>query len=131
MVFVLTNGLIAGMILATFFALCDSLFGTSVFDVLIDVSYLPGLENLPSVVELLIHLLISIVIAFALIYFYPRVRGRKTAKYLLYWLAAFTLLYLPFSFLSGHPVSFGEFLIWVIGHAIYTMFLALQVEKAR
>lgn len=62
--FVLTNGLIAGLGLAAFLALGDGLFDTNTFPVLIDVSYVPGMENLPSIVELLIHLLISVIVAF-------------------------------------------------------------------
>jgi hypothetical protein len=130
MAFFLTNGLIAGMILAAFLALCDGLFGTATFTVLIDVSYVPWLSGLPSIVELLIHLLLSVVIAFAIISFYPRTR-RGIGKYLLYWLLAFTIGYVPFSMWSGVPLSFAAFVIWVLGHLIYLLFLAVQVERFR
>jgi hypothetical protein len=129
--FYLTNGLIAGMILATFLALCDGLFQTTTFQVLIDVSYVPGLDNLPSIVELLIHLLISVFVTFVMISFYPRYRSAGAMKYLLLWLAAFSILYVPVSMLSGYPLAFGAFIIWVIGHLLFTLFVAFQVERYR
>jgi len=131
MAFFLVNGLIAGMILAAFLALCDGLFQTNTLLVLIDVSYVPGLSGLPSLVELLIHLLISAGVTMGIALFYPRRRGRPVAKYLLYWLIAFTIAYFPFSMLSDVPVSLTAFLIWVMGHLIYTLFLAIQVERFR
>lgn len=131
MAFFLTNGLIAGMILAAVLALCDGLFQTETFTVLIDVSYVPALAGLPSIVELLIHLLISVIITFALVSFYPRGRGLPVAKYLLLWLLAFIIMYFPFSILSGVTMSLAAFLVWVLGHLIYTVFLAIQVERFR
>ncbi|USG65460.1 hypothetical protein NDK47_25700 [Brevibacillus ruminantium] len=130
MTFVLVNGLVAGLILAAFLALCDGLFGTSTFAVLIDASYVPGLAGLPSIVELLIHLLISVVIVFFLSYFYPRER-RASVKYLLYWSLAFAIAYLPFSLLSKTPMSFTAFLIWLVGHLLYTVVVAAQIERQR
>ncbi|CAM5797443.1 MULTISPECIES: hypothetical protein [Bacillati] len=130
MTFVLVNGLIAGLILAAFLALCDGLFGTSTFAVLIDVSYVPGMAGLPSVIELLIHLLISVVVVFFMAYFYPRDR-RATVRFLLYWALAFTVAYLPFSLLSGTPMSFVAFLIWIVGHVLYTIVVAAQIERQR
>jgi hypothetical protein len=127
----LTNGLIAGMILATFLALCDGLFQTSTFQVLIDVSYVPGLDNLPSIVELLIHLLISVFVTLAMMYFYPRYRSAAIWRYLLFWLAAFSFLYVPVSMLGGYPLSLGAFIIWVLGHMLFTLFVAFQVERYR
>ncbi|QQE74265.1 hypothetical protein KDJ56_20875 [Brevibacillus composti] len=130
MTFVWVNGLIAGLILAAFLALCDGLFGTSTFAVLIDVSYVPGLAGLPSILELMIHLLISVVVVFFIAYFYPRDR-RATVKYLLYWALAFAIAYLPFSLFSKTPLSFGAFLIWVLGHLLYTVVVAAQIERQR
>lgn len=129
--FFLTNGLIAGMILATFLALCDGLFQTATFQVLIDVSYVPGMENLPSIVELLIHLVISVLVTFAMISFYPRYRGAAIWRYLLLWLAIFSVLYVPVSVLGDYPLTFGAFIIWVIGHLLFTLFVAFQVERYR
>jgi hypothetical protein len=131
MSFILTNGLISGMILAAFLALCDGLFHTGTFTVLIDVSYIPGLEGLPSILELLIHLGISVLIAALFYSFYPRFAGWMTTRYLLVWTALLTLLYIPFSLLGAHPLSFAGFFIWLLGHIIYTVFLAFQVEKHR
>ncbi|MEJ8544219.1 hypothetical protein [Brevibacillus borstelensis] len=130
MTFVLVNGFIGGLILAAFLALCDGLFGTSTFAVLIDVGYVPGMAGLPSVVELLIHLLISVVVVFFMAYFYPRDRS-ATIKFLLYWALAFTVAYLPFSLFSGTPMSFAAFIIWTIGHVLYTIFVAAQIERQR
>lgn len=77
--FVVSNGLLAGLVLAGFLALGDGLFGTRTFSVLIDVGYVPGMENLPSVVELLIHLLISVAIACVWVFVYPRSgKGRRS-----------------------------------------------------
>ncbi|MDH4619788.1 hypothetical protein [Brevibacillus sp. AY1] len=129
--FILVNGLIAGLGLAAFLALGDGLFGTDTFSVLIDVSYVPGMENLPSIVELLIHLLISIGVAFFLMYFYPRGQVRGVASYLGYWNLGFAAAYVIFSWLSGTMVSWTGFLIWVLGHLIYTVMLMIQMEKHR
>ncbi|MBO8165353.1 MAG: hypothetical protein H0Z34_16840 [Brevibacillus sp.] len=51
-------------------------------------------------------------------------------KYLLGWLLAYSLLYLPLSLLSGQPLSFASVLIWVSGHVVYTAYLAVQLEAA-
>jgi hypothetical protein len=131
MMFALVNGLIAGLALAAFLALGDGLFGTSTFSVLIDVSYVPGMENLPSIVELFIHLLISLVIAYVWVHFYPRGRGVEAAKYVCYWMLAFAAAFLPFSLLSGSALSWTALLIWVLGHLLYTTVLVVQVKRCR
>ncbi|MFY0545874.1 hypothetical protein [Brevibacillus sp. H7] len=131
MAFFLINGWIAGMILAAFLALCDGLFQTETLTVLIDVSYVPVFAGLPSIVELLIHLVLSVIVTFVLIGFYPRISGWPTVKYLLYWLLAFTVIYFPFTMLSGVAISLAAFVVWVLGHLIYTLYLAVQVERYR
>ncbi|MGQ7277647.1 hypothetical protein ACT91Q_06730 [Brevibacillus thermoruber] len=129
--FALATGGMAGLVLAAFLALGDGLFQTSTLAVLIDVSYVPGLEGLPSVVELLIHLLVSAIVALFMMYFYPRIRGERRIKYLLYWLLAFAAAYLPFSLLSGAAMSWAAFFLWLLGHLLYTLMIAVQVERQR
>jgi len=130
MTFYLANGLVSGIILAAFLALCDGLFFTSTFQVLIDVSYFPGLAGLPSIVELLIHLGISVAVASCYYFFYPP-NARGMGKYLLFWVLLLSMLYLPLSYLSGQPLSIGGFLIWAIGHLLYILFLTFQAERFR
>ncbi len=129
--FVLVNGLIVGLGLAAFLALGDGLFDTSTFPVLIDVSYVPGMENLPSIAELLLHLLISVIIAFFLMYFYPREDRGKRTRYLLYWMLGFAVAFLPFSLLSKVPITWTAFCIWICGHLLYTVMLSVQVARNR
>ncbi len=130
MVFFLTNGLMAGILLAALLALGDALFYTRTFQVLIDVSYIPGLPLLPSLVELIIHLIISVVLAGFLISFYPKT-GRGAAKYLAIWSGVLCLIYFPFSWLSGQLLSFTGFVIWAIGHLLYVGFLAYRIRQLR
>jgi len=129
--YILVNGLLAGLGLAAILALGDGLFGTQTFPVLIDVSYVPGMENLPSIVELLIHLVISVIIAFFFMYFYPRGQASAVARYLSYWNLGFALAYTVFSWLSGTSMSWMGFLIWVLGHLLYSVMLMVQMEKQR
>ena len=129
--FVLVNGLIAGLGLAAFLALGDGLFDTNTFPVLIDVSYVPGMENLPSIVELLIHLVISVIVAFFLMHFYPRERGAGALTYLSFWMLGFAVAFLPFSLLSNTTMSWLAFLIWVLGHLLFTIMLGIQVGRYR
>lgn len=131
MMFGLVNGLIAGLALAAFLAVADGLFGTSTFSVLIDVNYVPGMENLPSIVELFIHLLISVVIAYVWMRYYPRGRGVEAAKYVLYWMLAFAVAFLPFSLLSKSTLSWTALVIWVLGHLLYTIVLVVQGKRYR
>ncbi|MGG1658697.1 hypothetical protein [Brevibacillus sp. NRS-1366] len=131
MMFVLVNGLIAGLGLAAFLALGDGLFDTNTFPVLIDVSYVPGMENLPSIVELLIHLVISVILAFFLMHFYPREPGTSSFKYLSLWMLGFAVAFLPFSLLSNTAMSWLAFLIWVSGHLLFTIMLTIQVGRYR
>lgn len=126
--FVLTNGLLGGMILAAFLALCDGLFHTTTFDVLIDVSYVPMLTGLPSLVELLIHLLVSVVVMFVIMYFYP-LHNWMVPRYLAKWVGIFFVMYFPFGYLSKQPLSLSACLIWLLGHAVYTLFVAYQIER--
>lgn len=127
--FYLINGLASGMILAAFLALCDSLFATNAFQVLIDVSYVPQLAGLPSIVELIVHLIISIVVAVALLVFYPRKAERSPIRYLAIWFGVFLLLYFPFSLLSEQPLTITGFLVWGVGHLLYIVYLAYQKYK--
>lgn len=127
--FYLINGLAAGLILAAFLALCDGLFATNTFQVLIDISYVPQLAGLPSIIELAIHLILSILVAIALILFYPRKAERSPLRYLAAWVGIFFLLYFPFSLLSEQPLSITGFLVWGVGHLLYTIYLAYQIRK--
>jgi len=127
MAFVFTNGLFSGVILAAFLALCDGLFETNTFDVLIDVSYIPHLAGLPSIVELLIHFLLSIIVTFLFAYLYP-LRNWMVPRYLGIWIGLFFILYFPLSLFSGQGLSFWACIIWMLGHLLYVLFLAYQVE---
>ncbi|QRG67430.1 hypothetical protein [Brevibacillus choshinensis] len=131
MKFGLVNGLLAGLALAAFLALGDALFGTGTFAVLIDVSYVPGMESLPSVVELLIHLFISVVIAYLWRRFYPESRAVDAVKYVMYWMLAFAIAFLPFSLLSGNAMSWTALVIWVLGHLVFTAVLVVQRKSYR
>lgn len=131
MLFALGNGLLAGLALAAFLAVADGLFGTGTFAVLIDVSYVPGLEQLPSVAELSIHLLISVGIAYAWLRYFPRGGKVAAGRYALYWMLAFAVAYLPFSLLSGSPLSWKAFWIWITGHLMFTVVLSLRVARRR
>ncbi|MGE5703762.1 MAG: hypothetical protein ACM32O_14645 [Clostridia bacterium] len=131
MAFSLINGLVSGLILAAFLALCDGLFGTTTFQVLIDVGYVPILSGLPSIVELAIHLLISIMVTVTLLLMYPRTPQRAMLKYALIWIGVFCLLYFPFSLLSQQPLTFTGFIVWAIGHALYTFYVIYQIERNR
>lgn len=129
--FYLINGLASGLILAAFLALCDGLFATNTFQVLIDVSYVPQLAGLPSILGLLIHLIISIVVAIVLLFFYPRKAERSPIKYVSVWVLVFCLLYFPFSLLSQQPLTVAGFIVWAIGHILYTVYLVYHVQKQR
>ncbi|MGN7469214.1 hypothetical protein [Brevibacillus sp. SAFN-007a] len=129
--FVLVNGLMAGLGLAAFLALGDGLFETSTFPVLIDVSYVPGMENVSSIVELLIHLLISVIIAYFLMAFYPRDHRGKRIRYWLGWMLGFAVAFLPFSLLSKVQMTWTAFFIWMSGHLLYMVMLALPIARNR
>lgn len=126
---VIVNGLIAGLGLAGLLALGDACFGTETFAVLVDVSYVPGLANLPLAAELAIHLLISIVVVYGWMRFCPEPGGTRMIKYALSWLAVFSLLYVPFGFASGVAVNGASFAVWVAGHGLYTASLALLMRR--
>lgn len=131
MAFYLVNGLVSGLILAAFLALCDGLFQTNTLQVLIDVSYIPPLSQLPPILELALHIVVSIVVTVMLVVFYPRLPGKPLFRYLLFWVGLFCFIYFPICMLLTQPLSLKEFLIWAVGHIIYTAFLVFQVEKYR
>jgi hypothetical protein len=131
MAFFIGNGLVAGMILAAFFALCDGLFQTKTFPALIDVGYVPGLQGLHPLVELVIHLVISIFVTAVFYFLYPRYPGPDLVRYLLIWMGVYTALYWPVFWFSKQPMSFAAYLIWEIGHFLYSLFLIAQMEKNR
>lgn len=127
MAFSLSNGLLGGLLLAAFLALCDGLFQTTTFQVLIDVGYVPTLASLPSILELAIHLLISVVVTAIFAYFYPQ--HRNVLRYVIFWVLFFFLIFFPFSWASGQSISLAACIIWFLGHLLYTLFLAFQVER--
>ncbi|WP_400162216.1 hypothetical protein ACAF76_001180 [Brevibacillus sp. TJ4] len=127
--FILLNGLSAGLLLAAFLALGDGLFGTKTFAVLLDVSYIPGLENLNAIVELLLHLVVSIAVAAGFSWFYPRGQKLAVLKYAGGWMLAFILAFVAFSLLSGNAMSWMAFLLWLLGHILYTAVLMFRLEK--
>jgi len=129
--FTLVNGLSAGLLLAAFLALCDGLFGTRTFAVLVDVGYIPGLENMNAIVEFLIHLLISVVVACGFIWFYPRTRKMAAFKFAGGWMLAFAIAFVACSLLSGTAMSWTAFLVWIVGHLIFTLLLVIQLERRR
>ncbi|AIG28741.1 hypothetical protein ABE137_05395 [Brevibacillus laterosporus] len=129
MVFSLINGLFSGLLLSAFLAIGDGLFQTSTFQVLLDITYIPGMENTPPLLAYLIHLVISVIVAFAFIYFYPKGNGKKIVIYVTLWNVAFLILFFPFTYLSQGVYSASNILLWFFGHLLYTVFLTYQIER--
>ncbi|WP_232697939.1 hypothetical protein [Brevibacillus daliensis] len=131
MLFAISNGLLAGLMLGVVLAIGDGVFQSNTLQILLNISYVPGFEHAPAILEFFIHLVISVLVTFLFIFFYPRKKKNRIFSYAVGWNILFFLLYFIFTSLSGISYSFIGILVWMVGHVIFTLFLVNQIEKKR
>ena len=130
----LLTGLVSGLFLGFFMKCAEFISGYRVYRLLLNINFRPFEKEInPSeVLEFLIHLLVSILVAFV----YIMLTKNKTPffKKLITALIVITpviILYFPLTSLGSSQVdsiTFIGFTIWTLGHLLYACILAAMAK---
>lgn len=126
-------GIITGTIFGLILKLVEHLTGKKVYTLLLNIDYIPIMQdfNLNELLDFSLHLIVSIGVAIVLYYAF-RLTGwhQMSTPYVIANVIIATGLYLTTSFSNRTPdvTDFLAFFYWVIGHAIYGFMLGLMMR---
>lgn len=129
-------GLVTGLVLSVFFKWVEQATGHKVYTLLLNVDYMPIFRNYSysEPVEVLFHLIVSIVLVFVLEF----VMGKKSIKQIISFCVVINLLIgvliYPTTGLSARtpPIdSVPAIVYWLIGHIVYGFLLGILLTCTR
>jgi FtsH-binding integral membrane protein len=130
------GGIISGLFLGLFFKVVEETAGEKVYTLLLNVDYIPVLNEVPmsESVEFLLHLIVSILLSLGLLLFLSRKKWSPKQEY--WFVAAVSilvgLLLFPTTILSDRTPgidSVPAFLYWLLGHVCYGVILGLFLKQ--
>ncbi|WP_153733102.1 hypothetical protein [Sporosarcina obsidiansis] len=130
-------GIISGVILALFLKVVQSITDHQVYTLLLNVDYIPIVKEyqFPEVVEVLFHLIVSVILCTVFVFLYDRGRG-TFRKHIIFFSLAINvliglLLYPTTSFSERTPsvTSIPALCWWVLGHTIYGALVGILLGR--
>jgi hypothetical protein len=129
-------GILAGLVLGLLFKSIEQLTSLKVYTLLLNVDYIPLLNriNLSETMELILHLVISILLSMALA-IYLRLKRLSQSRNIYFVIAVSLLIGLmlyPTTVLSERTpelTNIAAGLVWLIGHALYGWLLGLLLGE--
>jgi hypothetical protein len=122
----LAGGLLSGIVLGLFLKIIQSITNLKVYTLLLNVDYVPFLKSihLPEIVEFILHLMISIILAFGVNLYITKkdlTKERIIGFVMKVGLIVGLLLYPTTYFSERTPeiTSIYSFLFWMAGHGLY------------
>ena len=131
------DGIIAGLVLTLFFKVIQFMTGYKVYTLLLNIDYLPILKEFkfPELVEVIFHLIVSVVLAIVLIFIIPRLPTISTIRIIAFCVfISFIIggLYFPTTILSERTPSISSLpslFYWMVGHVLYGSILGILLAK--
>lgn len=124
-------GIVSGIVLALFFKIVEQMTGDKVYTLLLNVDYIPFINQyqFPEIIEVLFHLIVSILLAFFLLVF-MMYKHISSPKYIVVWsvficLVIGIVLYPTTAFSIRTPplLSMSAIFYWLTGHVLYGVIL--------
>ncbi|EWG11631.1 hypothetical protein [Cytobacillus firmus] len=131
------TGLLSGTFLGLFLNIIEISTGIKVYTLLLNVDYFPILKNyhLPESIEFVFHLIISVIVAFSLLFIIKKYRWNRTQIIVRTLLTTFSIgvLLYPTTALSDRTpelTSLPAIFFWLLGHLLYGLLLSsLFIKK--
>jgi hypothetical protein len=134
-------GLLSGTVLGLFLKWIESVRGTKVYTLLLNIDFFPGVkEKLAEPVEFAIHLVVSVLIA--TVFFWWLAYGARYIQLQAKWFQPFLAsvlygvlpitLFVPLTLISDRTpeiTDMAALIWWTIGHLIYAILLYLFGKK--
>ncbi|MEI3606315.1 hypothetical protein SPD48_11470 [Pseudogracilibacillus sp. SE30717A] len=127
-------GIIAGIILALFLKIIQSLTNNQAYNLLFNTDYIPFLNELypKYLVEVLFHFITCIMSVIVLFYLLKLFNLQfKLMPYVLIYTAGSSILF-PLTALSERTPDLSDYsawIYWIIGHMIYSVIVAIMINK--
>lgn len=130
-------GVAAGIFLAVFLKLVQAVTGEKVYTLLLNVDYIPVVKEyqFPEVIEVFLHLIVSVVLCIVLVILYKKgsgfVRNHAILFPLLVNVAIGLLLYPTTSFSDRTPsvTNMVSLFWWIAGHALYGYLVGVLISR--
>lgn len=130
---VLVTGLLAGAFLGVMLKIVEQLTGEKVFILLINVDYIPVMQDwkMTGEQEFMLHLLVSVVLVFVL-YFSLENSSHQLVLYIVINTAVGGLLFLTTTLSERTPnlTDMGALLYWLIAHSTYGLLVGYILAKS-
>ncbi|WOV87338.1 hypothetical protein QWT69_16030 [Sporosarcina oncorhynchi] len=131
-------GLYAGLILAIHLKIVEALTGEKVYTLLLNIDYLPIVNavQFAEPVEVLFHLMVSVILSILLFYVMYRLKLTSRTKVLTITIVVnviIALAYYPLTALSDKTPAIADFTAlvhWVIAHIVYGLVLGLMLHRS-
>ncbi|GLB59776.1 hypothetical protein [Cytobacillus sp. NCCP-133] len=131
-------GLISGVFLGLFLKFIESVTSVKVYMLLLNVDYIPILNNyrFPEIVEFMLHLIISMILAVLLLYLIAHdqwAKNQVVIRTISISILIGILLYPTTAFSERTPAlnSMPAIVFWLIGHLLYGWVLSLFFKEKR
>lgn len=129
-------GIVTGTIFGLILKVVESLTEKRVYTLLLNIDYIPILQdwNLNEFLDFSLHIIVSIGVVFVLYYGFKFINWHlKITPYVIANIVIAAGLYLTTSFSNRTPdLADGvAFIYWVVGHAIYGLLLGLAIRQLK
>ncbi|WP_411748311.1 hypothetical protein [Psychrobacillus psychrotolerans] len=130
-------GMIAGLVLTLFLKVIQFMTGYKVYTLLLNIDYIPILNEFkfPEVVEVIFHLIVSVVLSIVLILIIrqlPTISAITIIALCVFVSFIIGGLYFPTTILSERtpPISsLPSFIYWMVGHVLYGSILGILLSS--
>lgn len=130
-------GVVTGIILAVFLKIVQAITGDKVYTLLLNVDYIPIVKEyqFPEVIEVLFHLIVSVVLCIILVILYDKsssfIRKHAILFPLLVNVAIGLLLYptTSFSYRTPDVTNMVSLFWWTFGHALYGFLVGILISR--
>lgn len=131
-------GLYAGLILAIHLKIVESLTGLKVYTLLLNIDYLPIAKTVQFAepVEVLFHLMVSVLLSILLFYVMYRLKIVSASKIVIITITVNVIIafaYFPLTTLSDKTPMINDMTAlanWVIAHIVYGIFLGFMLHRS-
>ncbi|MCE4956591.1 hypothetical protein [Macrococcoides caseolyticum] len=126
----MNNGIISGLLLYILLCIGDRLVGTETERILLNIDFITRQKDLPLWLELIPHLLVSVVVYIILKWIYRYTDWMNIAMVSI--IKIFIILYFvltQIALYNDNKISIQSFTIWMAGHIIYLMIVYRLIRR--
>ncbi|MGZ9849616.1 hypothetical protein [Macrococcus psychrotolerans] len=127
----LFKGIVSGLALYILLVALDILFKTNTERLLLNIDFITGQATSPFLLEVTLHLLVSIILYFSLSRLF-RYKGLYIAAYIVLFVVFIGLFFIlsHLSLTMHYDLTIKLMFVWLLGHTFYLFIVHLMIKHA-